>query len=186
MSQSQHDLKTLFTKEIQSLLEDKYGSLLPNELLNAFYGALQEHCHTQTPAEKNLTATKGLGWLDYAEEDGRRVYWGKRDGDFVVALEIFSARAFLELTNQMRKRTVITKTPVPQPRGTEFDLCVMLPIVNKEVWIPAKVLTYSDSGLVYKVLLSSNESAVWKRTSILYKSGQKVDVSDAIGPITSP
>ena len=121
------------------------------------------------------------------EEDGRTVFCGKREDRYFIAIEVHSPRAFGELTSQMRNRTLIAHTKTPMERGLEFDFCVMLPVIDSEVWMPGTVVSYSSSGLVFKVLLSSKEARLWKKAAVAFKSGQRVERrEDSGGPSTSP
>ena len=192
MPHSPEALKAAFIEDVSRLLSTKYGTLPPNDLLNAFYSALNAHyTNPSSSAQESAPAPEAAlpeeeAALECVEEKGRRIYHGKHAGAFIVAVEVFTPQAFAELTAQMRSRTLIAKIDKPMVRDAEFDVCVMLPVIDSELWMPGTVVSSSGSGLVFKVTLSSREVEVWQKAAAAFKSGRTATRSDPVGPTTSP
>ncbi len=139
-------------RDISHLLEGKYNDVSYNEVMAVFARLLQKQGvkSNQTP----LSSWQAV--------NGVRYFFGEKDGVLLLGLEPQESKVFSSLYADVHgSRALMVDLPTPLPLNSDIAVCVILSVVDLEIWYQGRVVHVTESGTVLTLEPLTEEHATW-------------------------
>ena len=126
---------------------------------------------------------------EFLERDGQRVAARKgADGTWRVGIEILTHGAFMSFGQQLHRSGVMLQFLSPLPLNAEVDVCVMLPVIEGEIWYTGRVVFVGPVGTALDLKpAQADHPQLWNRASKAFGSGATAaNSAPRIMPDTEP
>jgi hypothetical protein len=165
-------------RDISHLVTQKYGDVSYDEMVEVFAHILQRHLKKEN--EDPLTTWRSPLGLTF--------FYGERGGELILAVEPQNAEAFETLHRDFRlSGALMVDLPTTLPLNSHINVCVLLSLVDLEIWYRARVVHVSESGVALTLNPMSEEHQVW--WAVGKRAFSKVGVAVTVprtGPRTGP